>query len=937
MGRAGCFIGGGRPARPPRLPRGVARVDRREADPVPGLRRHRRRAAVRRRRLLPRHRGAAQGLRSPRPARGDGRGAPRGPARTARTRRRRRRPATAATATAPDLVAVEGGETFHRAGCAWPPARRSSESPRLGRSARPAPLPALRAPASRPARPMVLLENALLGIIFGGIYALSATGIVLTYTATGVFNLAHFAVALLAGYLAWELNGGARARRWSLTVPIVLVLCGPVLGVVLERRRVPTAPGSARPAARRSSSPPSAWPCVILAVINVVWGPGVQGTTDEPVPRLFPVKPVRGRVAALRHRAGRRASRTIVVVAALLYLLLRRTFLGTQHPGRGRPARAGRAGRPSTPTGCRRWRGPRLHARRAHRPAHRPAGARADPHHHPRHRDVLGGRRGPPHEHPGRPRLRLPRDGHGPRHPRRLRPVRRRARQPARSSTTRWCSTCRASCCSARSCSSAGSTRSAAAGSAARGLVTGALRTGPPHRARSRSVLGALALLAALLVPVVLDGADLRQAHRFLALAIIFVSITAITGFSGHLTLGQASIAGLGAFVTGRFTAEFDLPVLVAMIPGIAVGHARRAGRRVAGAQAQGPVPRPHHARPGADHLPVRVQRPAAVGGRRARAARGAPARRSSASTSSGDTAFWFYELVLARRRARARAQPARRASSAGCWPPCATRRRRPARVGIDLRALEALRLRHLVGHRRARRHAAHPGRPELGPEHLLPHLRPVLVHGRRGVRHLEHPRRDPRRRPLRRRPADHRARTCRARSGSSASARCSSAGCPAAIVGQFAAAARGRRAAARRRGWRDADGRAAAAAAEPPPPTACRRTFAAAACWPSDGDQVSGRRDRRCSPPRASPCASAASPRSTTCRSRSAPGAITSLIGPNGAGKTTMFNVLTGLRPPDERPGAHRRPRRHRRSPPTCGPGSAWAARSSGSRCSPA
>ena len=39
-----------------------------------------------------------------------------------------------------------------------------------------------------------------------------------------------------------------------------------------------------------------------------------------------------------------------------------------------------------------------------------------------------------------------------------------------------------------------------------------------------------------------------------MALIVIFVSIVCITGFSGHLTLGQASIAGLGAFFTARAT-----------------------------------------------------------------------------------------------------------------------------------------------------------------------------------------------------------------------------------------------------------------------------------------------------------------------------------------------------------------------------------------------
>src|SRR5688572_33449523 len=81
---------------------------------------------------------------------------------------------------------------------------------------------------------MFYVQIALLGIIFGCLYALSATGIVLTYTATGVFNIAHFAIALLAGYLGWQLSG-----VWGLplvvVVPVVLLVCGPLLGLVLER------------------------------------------------------------------------------------------------------------------------------------------------------------------------------------------------------------------------------------------------------------------------------------------------------------------------------------------------------------------------------------------------------------------------------------------------------------------------------------------------------------------------------------------------------------------------------------------------------------------------------------------------------------------------------------------------------------------------------
>src|SRR3990170_386393 len=122
---------------------------------------------------------------------------------------------------------------------------------------------------------MFYVQIALLGIIFGCLYALSATGIVLTYTATGVFNIAHFAVALLAGYLAWELNAGL-GLPMVLTVPVVLLVCGPLLGIVLERAVF--RPLQARGASSAEKLVAALGVAVlILAVINIGWGPGVQG------------------------------------------------------------------------------------------------------------------------------------------------------------------------------------------------------------------------------------------------------------------------------------------------------------------------------------------------------------------------------------------------------------------------------------------------------------------------------------------------------------------------------------------------------------------------------------------------------------------------------------------------------------------------------------
>jgi branched-chain amino acid transport system permease protein len=102
-------------------------------------------------------------------------------------------------------------------------------------------------------------------------------------------------------------------------------------------------------------------------------------------------------------------------------------------------------------------------------------------------------------------------------------------------------------------------------GSSGQGLVVGAFGRARRSGGWIPVAVGGAALLA---VPAVLDRADLRQAHVFAALAVIFVSIVCITGFSGHLTLGQASIAGLGGFFSARAANALGVPVLVAMLVG---------------------------------------------------------------------------------------------------------------------------------------------------------------------------------------------------------------------------------------------------------------------------------------------------------------------------------------------------------------------------------
>ena len=59
------------------------------------------------------------------------------------------------------------------------------------------------------------------GIVTGSIYAVTASGLVVTYNATGVFNFAHGAVGMFLAYLYWQFWQG---WGWNPVLSLVLVL-----------------------------------------------------------------------------------------------------------------------------------------------------------------------------------------------------------------------------------------------------------------------------------------------------------------------------------------------------------------------------------------------------------------------------------------------------------------------------------------------------------------------------------------------------------------------------------------------------------------------------------------------------------------------------------------------------------------------------------------
>jgi branched-chain amino acid transport system permease protein len=93
-----------------------------------------------------------------------------------------------------------------------------------------------------------LLQAVITGLATAAILAVAASGLVLTYTTTGIFNFAHGAIGMLGAFAYWQVRFG---WNWPAPVALVVVLgvLAPLLGVVIERgvmRGLDDAPESAR-------------------------------------------------------------------------------------------------------------------------------------------------------------------------------------------------------------------------------------------------------------------------------------------------------------------------------------------------------------------------------------------------------------------------------------------------------------------------------------------------------------------------------------------------------------------------------------------------------------------------------------------------------------------------------------------------------------------
>lgn len=171
---------------------------------------------------------------------------------------------------------------------------------------------------------MLYVQLAIAGIASGSIAALSGLGLVLTYRAAGVFNFAHGAVAMLVAYLLWQTNVGWHWPLWF-AAPLVIFFGGPGIGIILERLVF-------RPLETRGASTSEKLVAtlgvfvVLVGLAQTIWGS--QPKSDSP--SLFSQTSIH-LGGGLLIGANQLAELIVVLLSAAgLFLLFRFTYIGTQ-------------------------------------------------------------------------------------------------------------------------------------------------------------------------------------------------------------------------------------------------------------------------------------------------------------------------------------------------------------------------------------------------------------------------------------------------------------------------------------------------------------------------------------------------------------------------------------------------------------------------------
>jgi branched-chain amino acid transport system permease protein len=161
------------------------------------------------------------------------------------------------------------------------------------------------------------LEFTVIGVAVGAAYAILATGLVVTYTTSGVFNFAHGAVGMIAAFSYWEMQQHHVPEVVGLVV--VVVVGAPLLGAVVEWAFMRRLHGAS---AERPIMVTLGLLVILLGAGLLLWSVSIPRSLSPVVNGTFPLLGVRLTWQDLVLLG------VAVVVAVALRLLFYRTRLG---------------------------------------------------------------------------------------------------------------------------------------------------------------------------------------------------------------------------------------------------------------------------------------------------------------------------------------------------------------------------------------------------------------------------------------------------------------------------------------------------------------------------------------------------------------------------------------------------------------------------------
>jgi branched-chain amino acid transport system permease protein len=160
----------------------------------------------------------------------------------------------------------------------------------------------------------------VIGVATGAIYAITASGLVVTYATTGVFNFAHGAIGMFAAFSYWELTQNHHVQP-AVAVLLVLFVEAPLLGALIEFVLMRRLHGAST---ERSLMVTLGLMLILVGVASTVWGTTPNQTG---LPAFFAGDTVR--ISGVNVTVHQLIVLGVAVVVALgLWVVLRRTRTG---------------------------------------------------------------------------------------------------------------------------------------------------------------------------------------------------------------------------------------------------------------------------------------------------------------------------------------------------------------------------------------------------------------------------------------------------------------------------------------------------------------------------------------------------------------------------------------------------------------------------------